>query len=644
MIKKTWMRPFNVLTTALLLIGAAYANAQEPVTVFLAKNIYTMEERNPEAQAVAVSNNRIVSVGTVDSVKAALGQQSYKIDETFKNKVIMPGFIEQHIHPMLTALTLTTDVVSMEDWDLPHQQFKAAKTPAEYKQRLMQINAEKGNSEEWLYSWGYHPLWHGQINREYLDKISSTRPIIIWDRSCHDFYLNTAAIKALKLDKKAMEGHGIASTQFNWEKGHWFENGAIELLAPTLLKYFATPERLTAGTQMMADHLQMKGVTAFADPGILLVPGYWKILQDTLGKKEVPLTGYFFPETRTPAVSGMTLEQGMAQTQKMMAMGTEGKVAMLPKHIKFFADGAIISQAMQMKDGYLDGHSGEWMMTPEQLDKWSKMYWDAGYQLHIHVTGDLGLDTVLNVLEKRMAENPKPDHRTVLVHFPVANEAQIDRIARVGAIVSTNPYYPIAFANKFAQYGLGPKRAHALAPSGFVAKHGIPLSFHSDMPVASADPLFLAWSAVNRKTAEGNIVAPEQRISVHDAMRAITIEGAYSWGKEKELGSIAPGKIANFTVLEANPYTVKPLELKNIPVWGTVYEGKVFENPAKAVLSSAVLPHAVIEDEERVSVLAHDHSHAKGDVCEVSHKMALIIQDQWDRKEQTQNMLSHKNS
>ncbi|WP_139850802.1 amidohydrolase [Acinetobacter pullicarnis] len=644
MIKKTWMRPFNVLTTALLLIGAAYANAQEPVTVFLAKNIYTMEERNPEAQAVAVSNNRIVSVGTVDSVKAALGQQSYKIDETFKNKVIMPGFIEQHIHPMMTALTLTTDVVSMEDWDLPHQQFKAAKTPAEYKQRLMQINAEKGNSEEWLYSWGYHPLWHGQINREYLDKISSTRPIIIWDRSCHDFYLNTAAIKALKLDKKAMEGHGLASTQVDWEKGHWFENGAIELLAPKLLTYFATPERLTAGTQMMADHLQMKGVTAFADPGVLLVPGYWKILQDTLGKKEVPLTGYFFPETRTSAVSGMTLEQGMAETQKLVALGTEGKVAMLPKHIKFFADGAIISQAMQMKDGYLDGHDGQWMMTPELLDTWSKMYWDAGYQLHIHVTGDLGLETVLNMLEKRMAENPRPDHRTVLVHFPVADEAQIDRIARVGAIVSTNPYYPIAFANKFAQYGLGPKRAHALAPNGFVLKHSIPLSFHSDMPVASADPLFLAWSAVNRKTIEGNVVAPEQQISVHDAMRAITIESAYSWGKEKELGSIAPGKIANFTVLEANPYTVKPIELKNIPIWGTVYEGKVFENPAKTVLSSAALPHAVIEDEERVSVLAHDHSHAKGDICEVSHKMAVLIQDQWNRKEQAKNMLSHKNS
>ena len=78
-----------------------------------------------------------------------------------------------------------------------------------------------------------------------------------------------------------------------------------------------------------------------------------------------------------------------------------------PKQIKLFADGAIISQLMQMKDGYLDGHKGEWIIPPAELEKRAKLYWDAGYQIYIHVNGDLGLEAVLDVLERRMQENPR---------------------------------------------------------------------------------------------------------------------------------------------------------------------------------------------------------------------------------------------
>lgn len=616
------IRP-NLAVLALLFAGMA--QAQEPVTIYTAKNIITMEKSNPEAQAVAVSGKRIISAGTLASVKAALGNQPYAVDETFKDKVVMPGFIEQHLHPLLSALTLSTTVISMEDWNLPGKTFKAATTPEQYRDRLTQANASLGDSKEWLYSWGYHPLWHGEINRESLDKISTTRPIIVWHRSCHEFFLNTAAIEALKLDRSKMEGHGLASTQYDWDKGHWHENGAMELLAPELLKFMGTPERLAQGTNMLVEYLHQKGVTAFNDPGAFLMPGLWNMYQKVLGAPDVPFYSYFFPEARTQALAGRSLEDSLADTEKMVAMGPEGKVSMLSKRIKLFADGAIISQAMQMKDGYLDGHQGEWMMTPEMLEKWGKLYWDAGYQLHVHATGDLGLDVVLDMLERRMRENPRPDHRTVIVHFPNSTEEQVERIARLGAIVSANPYYPVAFANKFAKYGLGPERAHVMARNGSVIKHGIPLSFHSDLPVASADPLFLAWSAVNRQTNEGNVVAPEQRIGVHDAMRAITIEGAYSWGKDNELGSIAPGKIANFTVLEQNPYQVKPMALRDIPVWGTVFEGRLFPNTVKPGLASAHdTPPATFNP---LQALSHDHS--QGDVCDVAQKMVAMLQDTW---------------
>jgi predicted amidohydrolase YtcJ len=126
-----------------------------------------------------------------------------------------------------------------------------------------------------------------------------------------------------------------------------------------------------------------------------------------------------------------------------------------PGQIKLFADGAIISQLMQMKDGYLDGHHGEWIIPPDELEKRARLHWNAGYQLHIHVNGDLGLDVVLGVVETLMAENPRADHRTVIVHFANSTEEQIGRIARLGAIVSAHPYDPVGFADKYGEVGLG---------------------------------------------------------------------------------------------------------------------------------------------------------------------------------------------
>jgi hypothetical protein len=236
---------------------------------------------------------------------------------------------------------------------------------------------------------------------------------------------------------------------------------------------------------------------------------------------------------------------------------------------------------MQMKDGYTDGHRGEWMMTPKNLDQRAQLYWDAGYQLHIHVNGDLGLETVLDVLERRMSQTPRANHRSVIVHFATSTEDQIGRIARLGAIVSANPYYTVGFADKYGKVGLGPERADAMVRSASVLKHHIPLSFHSDLPMGPSDPLNFVWCAVNRTTPSGRVAGPEERIGVEDALRAITIEAAYSWQKEKELGSIAPGKIANFTVLDQDPLAVEPIKLNEIPIWGTVFEGKMFPIPAK---------------------------------------------------------------
>lgn len=183
---------------------------------------------------------------------------------------------------------------------------------------------------------------------------------------------------------------------------------------------------------------------------------------------------------------------------------------------------------------------------------------------------------MLGIVERLMAETPRADHRTVIVHFANSTEDQVARIARLGAIISANPYYPVGFADKFSEHGLGAERADVMVRSKAALDHAVPLSFHSDLPIGPASPLNFVWCAVNRMTPSGRVAGPSERIGVHEALRAVTIEAAYSWRKESSLGSIAPGKTANFTVLEEDPYTVEPIRIKDIPVWGAVFEGAVF--------------------------------------------------------------------
>lgn len=110
---------------------------------------------------------------------------------------------------------------------------------------------------------------------------------------------------------------------------------------------------------------------------------------------------------------------------------------------------------------------------------------------------------------------------------------------------------------------------------GSCVRAGIPVSLHSDMPIGPARPLFNAWAAVNRRTVSGRVAGPEQRLTVEQALRAVTIEAARSWRMEDEMGSLAPGKLANLTVLEADPLEADPAALKDIPVWGLMFEGRL---------------------------------------------------------------------
>ncbi len=235
---------------------------------------------------------------------------------------------------------------------------------------------------------------------------------------------------------------------------------------------------------------------------------------------------------------------------------------------------------------------------------------------------------ILDNIEVNMRRNPRYDHRTVLVHFAVSQPDQIERIKRLGAIVSGNPYYVTALADKYSETGLGPERADNMIRMGDVERTGIHYSYHADMPMAPGQPLFLMDCAVNRNTVSGRVAGEKQRNTREGALKAITQEAAYSLGLENELGNIVPGELANFTILADNPLTVPTDKIKDIAIWGTVHEGRILPVQHRNVKHAALgpVPNDATFKAMDLDVLAHaGGAHEAGDLCTLNSRFASAV-------------------
>ena len=560
-------------------LAGSIATTINPPVIYTAKEFITMDPRKPRVEVIAVQDGKILAVGTRAEVSAAAGKGA-QVDPTFNGKVVVAGFVEQHVHPALAALTMNTKVLSIEDWDAIDGFSPAIRDEKTYQSKLAAaIKAHKDKNRPFI-TWGYHHYFHGPLSRAHLDKLSPTLPVIVWHRSAHEFYLNSAALKKTGID----ETYVAALTpnqreQVSFADGHFYEQGALAILAK-LAPFLASPEQFRKGLEFTETYYHRNGITLACEPGGFVSKPMQDAINAVYSDNATPFNHCFIADGKTFAARNPQDTAALVKdTEQVMGWGT-GRTFYLPKQVKLFTDGAIYSQFMQMKDGYTDGHHGAWIMDPPLFAHAFQSYWDAGYQIHIHNNGDGGLDVLLDNLEKAMARHPRQDHRTVLVHFGFAKPEQVARWAKLGGIVSANPYYVTALAGRYAQIGIGPERSANMVPLGDVVKNGMSFSFHSDMPMAPAKPLQLVWAGVNRTTFEGPVAGPEHRVSVDAALKAITLDAAYSIRMEDKVGSIAVGKDANLTVLEQSPYDVQPAQLKDIPVWGTMLEGRV--QPAMA--------------------------------------------------------------
>lgn len=544
-------------------------------TLYTAKEVVLFDPEAPFANAVLVEGERILDVGSVENLVEQYATAS--INHQFEDAVIVPGLINQHDHPLLAALMMATDVIAIEEWTLPGKTFPAAYDAKQYQELLSQYIAEKEGAAYFM-SWGYHRLWHGDLNRNMLDEISSTLPVMIWQRSGHEFIMNTAALKLLDINEAVVAAvPPAARAQMDLAKGHFWEMGAMAVL-PNLLPLIANPQRYEPALQVIKDYWHRAGATRVVEPGGLTFPWLMDTQLKVLGQAGSPFRMDYILDAKIIAKEHGI--QGMVTPADAIVKnwGSDNS-RYYPKQVKMFTDGAIFSQLMQMRDGYLDGHKGEWLTPPEQYKAMFKEFWQGGYQIHIHQNGDLGLDFLLDVLEDNMKAFPRQDHRTTIVHFGYSTPEQVERIAELGAIVSANPYYPVALGNMYSDHGVGPERSQPMVRLADLAANEVSFSLHADMPMAPGKPLFLMWCAVNRMDPNGKVVGPDQRVSPLQALKAVTIDAAYSLRQEKDIGSIEVGKLANLTVLAENPLTVDPMRIKDIKVLATVHEGTVFPVP-----------------------------------------------------------------
>lgn len=257
----------------------------KPIEIFIAKEIITMDPNLPKAEAIAVKNGKIVKVGNLKDIESYLKGEKYEINKKFENDIIFPGFIDQHLHPLLSSLALTVDIISIEDWKLPNKEFKASLTPEDYLKNLKDLENSMKDPNEVLFTWGYHQYFHGKINRNELDKIDKDRPIIIWHRSCHEFTMNSAALKKFNITQEFINKQTkSAQEQSDLKNGHFWEQGMFPIL-PLLAPSLATEERLRDGLNITKNYLAKNGITTSAEPGGVVSKQVQNLENEIIGKK-----------------------------------------------------------------------------------------------------------------------------------------------------------------------------------------------------------------------------------------------------------------------------------------------------------------------------------------------------------------------
>lgn len=551
-------------------------------SIYINGDIITMDDNNPEAEAVAIAQGKILAVGGTSEVLKTKGTATRMVD--LGGKTMVPGFIDGHSHFFQAAMIADYANVSAPP-------VGTAGSIAEIVKVLQNHVAQKPlRPGEWLIGYGYDgsALADGRdATRDDFDPYFPDTPLVLVHVSGHGCVLNSAGFKAVGIDAHTPTPPGgvtVRKLGSNEPAGLLMENSMFPILlklpkpSPQLLL-----DHLTAAQQMYASN----GYTTVQDAPIepKVMPLYQQAAEE--GRFFLDLNGYW----ESHAFLANVKAGGDYRAPKSDHYRIAG--------VKIIADGSPQGRTAYFTLPYLSGGPGgetNWRGTPivppEHVHEVVKFAYACEAQVLIHCNGDAAIDMLLDA---HQAAGAPEGRRTTVIHSQFVRRDQLDLYVRFGI----NPSF---FTNHAFFWGdvhvdnLGKERAFFLSPMRTARRLGLHMTNHSDFLVTPLDPMFILWTSVNRTSRSGQVIGPSETISVLDGLKALTIDGAYQYFEEGRKGSIEAGKLADLALLTANPMKVDKAMIRQIKVAETLKEGKtVFRRdsasattcPTEAMLAGA---------------------------------------------------------
>jgi|TARA_B110000116_G_scaffold2718_1_gene2399 predicted amidohydrolase YtcJ len=557
----------GVFVTGLIavLMSTGCAEKTVPVTVdtiYFNGNVITLDSDELVAEAIAIKNGKITAVGDSKAIMSMSGENTRKIN--LNGKTLVPGFIDAHSHLSGVAVQVgTANLLPPPDGPVQNiaalqqtlREFMATSDMVKQHSVVIGFNYDDSQLEE-----ARHP------NRQELDAVSTEMPIMITHQSGHIGVYNTKALEMFGITAESVDPAGGVIRR---EEGTKEPNGVLEENAHFALVYKMIP------SSALADYLS-EGEKQYLSNGFTTI-------QD--GKTD-PATLAFMVQF---AVDGRFLADVVSYAD--VATMTDYTILNGPLHsdtyvnnfriggVKLTFDGSPQGKTAWFTKPYLvaplgqdDSYLGYPAFTNEDALKWFSMAYENDWQMLTHTNGDAAIDQLIDIAGQAAEAFPGEDRRTVMIHGQFLREDQIDDIKRLGIFPALYPMHTFYWGDWHRDSVAGKARAENISPTGWMIDRDIKFSVHSDAPVTFPNSMRILDSAVNRTTRSGAILGESQRLRPMDALKAMTIWPAYQHFEEASKGSLEVGKLADMVILDQNPLSVDPANIKGIKVLETIKE------------------------------------------------------------------------
>ncbi len=518
-----------------------------PDLVVTNARVLTQDDALPSATAFAVKHGRFVAVGSDADVAHLAAPERTRVFDA-GGACIVPGFIDAHSHPSGAGL----DALKNVNTNLG----SIARIQAALRER-----AASTPPGEWIIGYMYDDTKQAEgrpLNRRDLDAVSMEHPIVVGHRGGHTGVYNSRAFALAGVTVETPDPFG---GHFSRADGELTGKVAERARGVFDVPFSATRDERARGVAVIGREMNAAGLTSVHQAGTGRAD--FTAYQDAYAADELTLRVYAMARGGSwPSLSDAGLRTGFGDA--MLKVGPA----------KFAADGSASERTMYMSTPYADRPDdyGILTMTQDEIHDVVERAHRGGWQVAIHANGDVTIEMVLNAYERVQGEWPRPDCRHRIEHCSLVNPAIVGRIAAAGVIPA--PFYTYAHyhGEKWIEYGTE-KMEWMFAHRSFL-DHGIPVAPASDHAPGPYEPLMALQSMVTRKDFAGRVWGPSQRITLDEALRVCTVNGAYASFEEHEKGSISAGKLADFVVLADDPHDVDPDQIKHIAVLQTVVGGR----------------------------------------------------------------------